>query len=102
MIENLVCTNCKGNLFYGEREIICNHCGKRFDLIDGFPIMFGDKFDADIESLRNLYDMQGFKEDNRQNLRGLRRIIAEHSINKILNINFNLIKPFLKMRGCSR
>ena len=96
MIENLVCTNCKSNLFYAEREIICNHCGKRFDLIDGFPIMFGDKFDADIEDLRNLYDTQGFKEDDRQSLRGLKRIMAEHSINKILDINFNLVKPFLK------
>jgi demethylmenaquinone methyltransferase/2-methoxy-6-polyprenyl-1,4-benzoquinol methylase len=83
-------------LHHKEREIICKKCGKVFSFIDGFPIMFGNKFDNDIEKLKKLYDDDRFIEDNRENLQGMRKLIAEHSINKILDTNFVFIQQFLQ------
>jgi ubiquinone/menaquinone biosynthesis C-methylase UbiE len=101
-IDRLICPDCHSRINIEDKEgLSCKNCHRIFEEKDGILNLLPSQKDehAEIEErdLEIFDDIKALYEKINQ-FRGARKIIADWSLTKIENTNFELIKPYLESK----
>ena len=108
--NRLVCPDCHSKIYDDRGNLSCPKCHRTFDrkggILNLLPSEKSEHADIEGKNIQAYDDIKSRYEKIRQ-FRGARKIIADWSLTKIENTNFELVKPYIEGKnvleiGCGR